>query len=154
MRGRSGTRSTARGCAKRTVSSLVTVGGLTAQRCRPSPPPISEQAGSSCNRQSRGSDDASSHDDQQVHHRGPAPQRSPSADFNVTVETIFAVLGAPEGVPDPKPAASLQPDTGQVAAGFALYGPAAMMVITPGAGVHGFTLEREIGAYTLTHPNM
>jgi fructose-1,6-bisphosphatase I len=29
-----------------------------------------------------------------------------------------------------------------------------MMVITLGAGVHGFTLDREAGAYTLTHPNM
>jgi len=29
-----------------------------------------------------------------------------------------------------------------------------MLVITMGSGVHGFTLDREIGAYTLTHPNM
>ena len=28
------------------------------------------------------------------------------------------------------------------------------MVVTTGAGVHGFTLDREAGAYTLTHPNM
>jgi fructose-1,6-bisphosphatase len=29
-----------------------------------------------------------------------------------------------------------------------------MLVVTLGAGVHGFTLDREIGAYTLTHPDM
>ena len=29
-----------------------------------------------------------------------------------------------------------------------------MIVLTLGRGVHGFTLDREIGAYTLTHPNM
>jgi fructose-1,6-bisphosphatase I len=48
----------------------------------------------------------------------------------------------------------LQPGTKQIAAGFALYGPTSMIVITLGDGVHGFTLDREIGAYTLTHPNM
>ena len=29
-----------------------------------------------------------------------------------------------------------------------------MLVVTMGSGVHGFTLDREIGAYTLTHPDM
>jgi fructose-1,6-bisphosphatase I len=48
----------------------------------------------------------------------------------------------------------LQPGAKQIAAGFALYGPTSMIVITLGDGVHGFTLDREIGAYTLTHPNM
>jgi len=79
---------------------------------------------------------------------------SSNLDVNVTVGTIFSVLRAPEGVSDPKAADFLQPGARQVAAGFALYGPGSMMVITLGAGVHGFTLDREIGAYTLTHPNM
>ena len=75
-------------------------------------------------------------------------------DVDLTVGTIFSVLRAPEGVTNPKPEDFLQPGRQQVAAGYALYGPVAMMVITLGAGVHGFTLDREGGAYTLTHPNM
>lgn len=79
---------------------------------------------------------------------------SPNLDVNVTVGTIFAILRAPAGVDEPTPDHFLQPGTQQVAAGYALYGPTSMMVITTGAGVHGFTLDREIGAYTLTHPEM
>jgi fructose-1,6-bisphosphatase I len=75
-------------------------------------------------------------------------------DVDLTVGTIFSVLRAPEGVKDPKPADFLQPGRRQVAAGYVLFGPVGMMVITLGAGVHGFTLDREAGAYTLTHPNM
>ncbi len=75
-------------------------------------------------------------------------------DVDLTVGTIFSVLRAPDGVLDPTPDDFLQPGRKQVAAGYALFGPVAMMVITLGAGVHGFTLDREAGAYTLTHPNM
>jgi fructose-1,6-bisphosphatase I len=75
-------------------------------------------------------------------------------DVNVTVGTIFAVLRAPAGVAVPTAEHFLQPGCRQVAAGYALYGPTSMLVITTGAGVHGFTLDREIGAYTLTHPGM
>jgi fructose-1,6-bisphosphatase len=79
---------------------------------------------------------------------------SPNLDVNVTVGTIFGVLRAPASVEAPTAADFLQPGTQQVAAGYALYGPTSMLVITIGAGVHGFTLDREIGAYTLTHPEM
>ena len=79
---------------------------------------------------------------------------SSNLDVNVTVGSIFGILRAPEGVTDPVAADFLQPGTAQVAAGFALYGATAMIVLTLGAGVHGFTLDREIGAFTLTHPDM
>ena len=79
---------------------------------------------------------------------------SSNLDVNVTVGTIFSVLRAPEGVTEPATADFLQPGTQQVCAGYALYGPAAMIVITLGTGVHGFTLDPEIGAYILTHPNL
>ncbi|MEP7182116.1 MAG: class 1 fructose-bisphosphatase [Betaproteobacteria bacterium] len=79
---------------------------------------------------------------------------SSNLDVNVTVGTIFSVLRAPDGVTDPGPEHFLQPGTQQVCAGYALYGPAAMIVITLGTGVHGFTLDPEIGAYILTHPNL
>jgi fructose-1,6-bisphosphatase len=64
------------------------------------------------------------------------------------------VLRAPAGTVDARPADFLRPGTEQVAAGFALYGPTSTIVITLGAGVHGFTLDREIGAYTLTDPDI
>ena len=79
---------------------------------------------------------------------------SSNLDVNVTVGTIFSILRAPEGVTEPTTEHFLQPGSAQVAAGFALHGPCSMIVITVGSGVHGFTLDREIGAYTLTHPSM
>jgi fructose-1,6-bisphosphatase I len=77
---------------------------------------------------------------------------SSNLDINVTVGSIFSVLDAPAG--ELEPAAFLQPGRRQRAAVFALHGPCSMLVVTVGSGVHGFTLDREIGAYTLTHPNM
>jgi len=79
---------------------------------------------------------------------------SSNLDVNVTVGTIFSVMRADEGVTNPTAADFLKPGSQQVAAGFALHGPSSMIVITLGRGVHGFTLDREIGAYTLTHPDM
>jgi fructose-1,6-bisphosphatase len=75
-------------------------------------------------------------------------------DVNMPVGSIFSVLRCPPGVEHAKVEDFLQPGTAQVAAGYAIYGPVAMMVITLGAGVHGFTLDPEIGAFTLTHANM
>jgi fructose-1,6-bisphosphatase I/sedoheptulose-1,7-bisphosphatase len=79
---------------------------------------------------------------------------SSNVDVNLAVGTIFSVLRCPDGVEQPSVEHFLQPGVSQVAAGYAIYGPAAMMVLTLGAGVHGFTLDPEIGAFTLTHPDM
>ncbi|WP_330180733.1 class 1 fructose-bisphosphatase [Nocardia sp. NBC_01503] len=79
---------------------------------------------------------------------------SSNIDVNLPVGTIFSVLRAPE---DGRAAASddfLQPGVQQVCAGFTLYGPATMLVLTTGNGVDGFTLDREVGAFVLTHPRM
>ena len=79
---------------------------------------------------------------------------SSNIDVNMPVGTIFSVLRCPEGVSEPTLDDFLQPGTAQVAAGYAIYGPTSMLVLTLGAGVHGFTLDPEIGAFTLTHPGM
>jgi fructose-1,6-bisphosphatase len=79
---------------------------------------------------------------------------SSNLDVDVTVGTIFSVLRAPDGVSNPSIRDFLQPGTQQVGAGYALYGPSAMLVVTLGRGVHGFTLDPEIGAFTLTHPDL
>ncbi|MBI3817074.1 MAG: fructose-1,6-bisphosphatase [Planctomycetes bacterium] len=41
-----------------------------------------------------------------------------------------------------------------VAAGYVLYGSGTIFVYTIGDGVHGFTLDRELGEFLLTHPNI
>lgn len=79
---------------------------------------------------------------------------SSNIDVNLTVGTIFSVLVAPPDVDEPGLEDFLQPGTEQVCAGYALFGPANMLVLTLGRGVHGFTLDPEIGAYILTHPEM
>jgi len=79
---------------------------------------------------------------------------SSNIDVNISVGTIFSVLRAPEGVSHPSAEDFLQPGTRQVCAGYAIYGPATMLVLTFGHGVNGFTLDRETGEFLLTHPGM
>jgi len=79
---------------------------------------------------------------------------SSNIDVNISVGTIFSILRCPEGVTNPTAADFLQPGTRQVCAGYALYGPNTMLVVTTGHGVNGFTLDRDVGDFFLTHPNM
>ena len=64
---------------------------------------------------------------------------SSNIDVNVTVGSIFSVLRAPQDVIDSGrdvvEADFLQPGTQQMAAGYALYGPTTMLVLTVGNGV-------------------
>lgn len=79
---------------------------------------------------------------------------SSNVDINISVGSIFSILRAP--VPN-RPASRndfLQPGGRQVCAGYALYGSSTMLVLTLGHGVNGFTLDREVGEFILTHPNM
>lgn len=75
-------------------------------------------------------------------------------DLNLTVGSIFSVLRCPEGCRGASVADFLQPGTAQIAAGYALYSASTMLVLTVGNGTHGFTLDREIGEFLLTHPNL
>jgi fructose-1,6-bisphosphatase len=79
---------------------------------------------------------------------------SSNIDVNLTVGSIFSILRAPNPGQDAKLEDFLQPGTEQVCAGLALYGPSTMLVLTTGDGVDGFTLDRDIGAFILTHPQM
>ncbi|MCB1801596.1 MAG: class 1 fructose-bisphosphatase [Gammaproteobacteria bacterium] len=79
---------------------------------------------------------------------------SSNTDVNVSVGTIFSILRCPGERVCPNADAFLQPGVQQVAAGYALYGPSTMMVLTTGNGVNGFTLDQDIGEFILTHPNM
>ncbi|HUH31148.1 MAG TPA: class 1 fructose-bisphosphatase [Rhodanobacter sp.] len=75
---------------------------------------------------------------------------SSNIDVNVSVGTIFSVLRCPEGASGKQAADFLQPGTAQLAAGYVVYGPATVLVLTFGHGTHEFTLEREVGSFILS----
>ncbi len=79
---------------------------------------------------------------------------SSNIDVNIGVGTIFSVLKCPEGVTVPTEKDFLQPGSKQLCAGFALYGPSTVLVLTLGSGVHTFTLDRELGSFVLTQENV
>ena len=83
---------------------------------------------------------------------------SSNIDVNVSVGSIFSILRVNQDVVesgrDLVEADFLQPGTQQVAAGYALYGPTTMLVLTVGDGVNGFTLDSNLGEFMLTHPRM
>ncbi|XP_063609563.1 fructose-1,6-bisphosphatase 1-like isoform X2 [Penaeus indicus] len=78
---------------------------------------------------------------------------SSNIDCLVSIGSIFSIYRkSTEGVPTVSDA--LQPGNQIVAAGYALYGSATMMVISTGNGVNGFMLDPSIGEFVLTDPNM
>ena len=81
---------------------------------------------------------------------------SSSIDVDLSVGTIFSVLKAPEGCAgrDVTEEDFLQDGRQQVAAGYAIYGPQTILVLSVGTGVHEFTLDREVGSWVLTDANM
>ncbi|SFU38414.1 class 1 fructose-bisphosphatase [Pseudoduganella namucuonensis] len=79
---------------------------------------------------------------------------SSNIDVNVSIGTIFSVLKAPEGMGQPTEADFMQAGSKQVAAGYAVYGPQTMLVLTTGRGVNCFTLDREMGSWVLTQRDM
>jgi fructose-1,6-bisphosphatase I len=74
---------------------------------------------------------------------------SSNIDVNVNVGTIFSVARVREGLE----AAMLQPGTAQVAAGYVVYGPSCLFVLTTGDGVSAFTLD-DAGRFVLTAEKM
>ena len=75
---------------------------------------------------------------------------SSNTGVNGSLGSIFAVRRRKHGHGDDI-ADTLGPGTDQIAAGYALYGPATMLVWTAGDGVNAFVLEREIGEFVLWH---
>jgi fructose-1,6-bisphosphatase I / sedoheptulose-1,7-bisphosphatase len=78
---------------------------------------------------------------------------SSNVPVNVSVGSIFSVLKSPEGR-CPEEADFLQSGSQQIAAGYALYGPVTMLVLSVGKGTHGFTLDPESKTFILTHQSM
>ena len=79
-----------------------------------------------------------------------------SLDVNAALGSLFSILRAPQDAidtgRDALEADFLQPGTRQVAAGYAIYGPSTMLVLSVGNGVAGFTLHPDLGEFILTHP--
>ncbi|KAK5976509.1 Fructose-1 6-bisphosphatase [Trichostrongylus colubriformis] len=78
---------------------------------------------------------------------------SSNIDCLVSIGTIFGIYRK-RGNGAPTLADVLRPGKEMVAAGYALYGSATIVVLTTGNGVNGFTLDPSIGEFILTHPNM
>ena len=81
---------------------------------------------------------------------------SSNIDVNVSIGTIFSVLRAPEQAADQVVTEEdfMQAGSKQVAAGYAVYGPQTMLILTVGHGVVAFTLDREMGSWVMTNENM
>jgi fructose-1,6-bisphosphatase I len=78
---------------------------------------------------------------------------SSNIDVNVSIGTIFSIL-------EKKSTGSvteqdfLQAGSKQIAAGYVLYGPQTILVLTTGSGVNMFTLEQDTQVFLLTNSNV
>jgi fructose-1,6-bisphosphatase I len=74
---------------------------------------------------------------------------SSNIDVNMSVGTIFSILERPNSNTI-ETSDFYQAGQHQVAAGYALYGPSTMLILTLGSGVDVFTLDRDLGEFILT----
>ncbi|MDB5594903.1 MAG: Inositol phosphatase/fructose6-bisphosphatase [Hyphomicrobiales bacterium] len=81
---------------------------------------------------------------------------SSNIDVDLSVGTIFSVLTAPEEASGREVTEEdfLQSGRHQVAAGYAIYGPQTLLVLTVGTGVYEFALDREMGSWVMTEERM
>jgi fructose-1,6-bisphosphatase I len=79
---------------------------------------------------------------------------SSNIDTNVTIGTIFGIFRALDDTNRGRLEDCLRSGRELVAAGYIIYGTSTMFVYSAGQGVHGFTLDPEIGEFLLTHENM
>jgi fructose-1,6-bisphosphatase I len=79
---------------------------------------------------------------------------SSNIDNNVSVGTIFGIYRALDPLNRGRIEDCLRPAKDLVAAGYILYGSSTMFIYSAGQGVHGFTLDPELGEFLLTHEDM
>lgn len=80
---------------------------------------------------------------------------SSNIDVNVSVGTTFSIFRRPDGATFEDPTEwVLQKGREQIGAGYVVYGSSTVMVYTVGNGVHGFTLDPNVGAFVLSHENI
>ncbi len=78
---------------------------------------------------------------------------SSNIDVNISVGTIFSILPHQPGLALTT-ASFLQSGKNQIAAGYCLYGPQTMLILTFGNGVFAFTLDEEKQKFVLTAENI
>jgi fructose-1,6-bisphosphatase I len=78
---------------------------------------------------------------------------SSNIDCLVSIGSIFGIMKKRDDSP-PSEKDCLQPGNTMVAAGYALYGSATMVVLCTGEGVNGFMLDPSIGEFVLTSHDM
>ena len=79
---------------------------------------------------------------------------SSNIDVNVSIGTVFGIYRCIDWDLRGRIEDVLQPARNLVAAGYVLFGASTMMVYSTGRGVHGFTLDLELGEFLLSHQNM
>jgi fructose-1,6-bisphosphatase I len=79
---------------------------------------------------------------------------SSNVDVNVSTGTIFGIYRCKEWEKRGRLEDCLQPARDLVAAGYVLYGTSTMLVYTTGLGVHGFTLDPDLGEFLLSHEHV
>lgn len=79
---------------------------------------------------------------------------SSNIDVNVSIGTIFGIYRCKNWELRGRLEDVLQPGRNLVAAGYVLFGSSTILVYSTGQGVHGFTLDPEIGEFLLSHENM
>jgi fructose-1,6-bisphosphatase I len=78
---------------------------------------------------------------------------SSNTDINGALGTIFGIYMRSTGGCDLQ-TEILRPGAQQVAAGYVMYGTSTILVYTCGHGVYGFTLDRELGEFLLSHESI
>ncbi len=79
---------------------------------------------------------------------------SSNIDINSLIGTIFSIHEAPKGMAADDPDMFKQAGNKQVCAGYVLYGPSTMLVMTTGKGTHFYVLDRTHGGYLLVERNV
>jgi fructose-1,6-bisphosphatase I len=79
---------------------------------------------------------------------------SSNIDFNVSIGTVFGIHQRQEEQGPVSLQDCLQPGHKLVAAGYIVYSASTMMVYSAGHGVHGFTLDPNIGEFLMSHPDI
>ncbi len=79
---------------------------------------------------------------------------SSNIDINSLIGTIFSIHRAPESIAANDPALFKQAGHQQVCAGYVLYGPSTMLVMTTGSGTHFYVLDRSYGEYFQVERNV
>jgi fructose-1,6-bisphosphatase I len=76
---------------------------------------------------------------------------SSNIDANVGTGTIFGIFRCKDWETRGRLEDCLQPGRDMVAAGYILYGTSTLLVYSTGSGVHGFTLDPQLGEFLLSH---